>query len=210
MTDIKQLTPQGIPSTSFADKAEELEKFLGEKTTVETKLAEKEAAIRDLFYDYNLPKEIRDTEKVVGLEDKLTIYLPEEPEVVMGLVYTAAKLEGRAFAELAANPSLLKRMEKKFGAKITEFIRQVDDVFHYKEITKERKIDTKQTTDIKSKYIKLIREYQKLQIELRGVTKKIENVDAYIAFCKSIVALAPAQSKGGDKQQQQKGGQVNG
>lgn len=205
MININALTPQGIPTTSFADKAEELEKLLNEKTAIEEKVAENELAIQDFLHDYDLPKDIRETSDLLGLEDKLIVYLPLEKKSIEGLVYVAARAEGRAFSEIVSNPSLLKALEKKFGAKFGEFIREVDDIFHYKTVEKPREVDTVKTDELQKKYTVCTRALAKLKVHLRATEQKVANVDKYIAFCKSIVSLAPASTKGGGDNKQQGG-----
>jgi len=193
-----QLTPSGIPTMSFTAKAEELEKLLTEKADVESKVADIELEIEDLLYKNKLARNENIT------DEALTIYLPQVKEKIEGFVYTAAKIEGRAFSELAQNPSLMKKMENKFGKKLTEFIRQVDDVFHYKAIERVREIDQIKTDKLRNDYRALQTKLNKQKINLKTVDQKITNVDRYITFCKSVVALAPV---GKPQQQGQKGGQ---
>lgn len=195
-----KLTPAGIPTMSFDKKAKELEELLAEKADFESKVADTQFEIEDLLYKNKLAR----NEDNIN-DEILTIYLPQVKEQIEGFVYTAAKVEGRAFSELASNPPLMKRLEKKFGKKITEFIRQVDDVFHYKTIEKPREVDQVKTDKLRADYRALETRLNKQKINLKTVDQKITNVDRYITFCKSVVALAPVGKP--QQQQGQKGGQ---
>lgn len=203
MADATQLTPSGIPTMSFDKKADELETLLTERAKTEQEMSDIILEVRKLFYVHGLPAYEKDENAFFNVSpDTMTIYLPVIPEKLEGLVYAAAKLEGRAFSELAQNPSLLKKMEKKFGKKFAEFVRQVDDVFHYKTIEKPKEVDKKATDTVQKGYHDLMIKYKKLDIQLTLTEAKIVNVNKYIQFCKDIVALAPAKPQ----QQQQKGG----
>ncbi len=209
MTDTIQLTPQGIPTTSFADKAKELENVLTKKTELEAEIATSETAIRKLFYTNNMPKDVREASDLMGLEDKLTVYVKKETKQVQGLVYTAAKAEGRAFSEIVSNPPLMKMLEKQFGAKFQKFFRDVDDVFHMKEINTPDQIDEDKTAALKTEYMTLTGNLMDKKIQLKTQEQKVKNIKEYIEFCKSIVSLAPTPQKGGGDKGQQ-GGQQKG
>lgn len=203
----EQLTPQGIPTTSFAEKAKELESVLAEKTNVEEKIAETEMAIRELLHKYEMPTDIRESDDLSGLEEKLKVYKPKEKQHVEGLVYTAARAEGRAISEIVSNPPLMKALEKKFGPKFREFFRQADDVFHMKTIDKPSELDEAKTKALKEAYLVEVRKLAKYKVQVQSSEKKINNIEKYLDFCKKIVSLAPAPQKGGGQQQQ--GGQKN-
>lgn len=205
MADNTQLTPQNIPTTSFQAKADEYGKILSAITEQETAIATNQFAMQELFAKYDVAVRFKDVEDYTGLEDKLTIYMPEVKVDREGLVYTAAKAEGRAFSEIVSNPPLLKALEKRLGHKFLEFFREVDDVFHQKEITKEREEDKVKTAEIKVAYAKIASALMKAKITLKQKQQELKNVEQYIAFCKTIAALAPAtpQKGSGDKGQQQ-------
>src|SRR5258708_37179206 len=187
------LTPAGIPTMSFTAKAEELEKLLTTKTTIEEKVAEVFLEMRTVWNQAGFATLNRDDVDLL-IEDIafLTVHQPVIEQKLEGFVYTCAKIEGRAFSELASSPSLLKGLEKRFGKKFSEFVRQVDDVFHYKTVEKPPVVDVVKTKTVQDAYITVREKYNKLQVELKTVERQIKNVDTYIAFCKSVVALAPA------------------
>lgn len=213
MADI-QLTPTNIPTTDFSQKVDEYASILSRKTDKEIEIAETELDIRELFASYEIGVRIKGDNDLLGLEDKLTIYKPVEEKKEDGLVYVAARAEGRAFSEIVANPPLMKRLEKKFGGEFREFFRAVDDVFHMtgEENTKRQELDTEKTDKLKTEYFALAKKLMRLKIELQKIEKELDNVDKYVSFTKTIAALAPqgGKQKGGGQQgggqSQQKGG----
>lgn len=209
-TSAADLTPTNIPTTDFSAKVSEYSNILGNKTDKEIEIAETELAIRELFASYEIGVRIKGDNDLLGLEDKLTIYKPLEEKKEDGLVYVAARAEGRAFSEIVANPPLMKRLEKKFGAEFRDFFRSVDNTFHMTEDEKKQEVDTEKTEALKTSYMEMARKFMKLKIELQKIEKSLKNVEEYISFCKTIAALAPAkgkdQGKGGGGNNQQGGG----
>ena len=214
MSDLN-LTPQGIPTTDFGKKVSEYSDILSKKATKETEIAKTELAIRELFNKYEVAVRFSSTSDLVGQEEKLTIYKPAVEKKTDGLVFAAARAEGRAFSDIVSNPPLMRKLEKKFGAEFESFFRQVDDAFHMAgdENVKRLEEDTEKTAELKTAYLTLSGQLTNQKIELKQLEKELENVDKYIEFCKKIVALAPApqkggkdQQKGGGNQNQQKGG----
>lgn len=208
------LTPQGIPTTDFGAKVSEYSDILMKKSAKETEIAKTELAIRELFNKYEVAVRFAGVSDLVGQEEKLTIYKPVVEEKKDGLVYAAARAEGRAFSEIVSNPPLMRKLEKKFGAELESFFRQVDDAFHMAgdENVKRQEEDTEKTTALKTEYMTLSLQLTNQRIELKQLEKELENVDKYLDFCKKVAALAPQQKggkdqqKGGGNQNQQKGG----
>lgn len=205
------LTPQGIPTTDFGGKVTEYSDILMNKSAKETEIAKTELAIRELFNKYEVAVRFQGVSDLVGQEEKLTIYKPVVEEKKDGLVFAAARAEGRAFSEIVSNPPLMRKLEKKFGAEFEVFFRQVDDAFHMAgdENVKRQEEDTEKSTALKSEYLTLSLQLTNQRIELKQLEKELENVDKYVDFVKKLVALAPApkgkdqQKGGGDNQQKQ-------
>lgn len=207
MTDVKQtLTPKGVAETSFADKAQEYEDQLKAKTAQETLIEKTKLEVRELFakYDWN-----HSGDDLTGLEDKLVVYKPVKIEPQDGLVFVTARTEGRSVSEIVNNPSLFKRLSKKFGKEFETFFRQVDDVFHYKDIKPEEEQDEAKTKAFRNAYHQLVLKLTQAQIDLKQAEQNLKNIKDYIAFCKEIGTLAGQPQKGGDQKGQQQQKQQN-
>lgn len=199
-----QLTPQGIAVTSFADKAKEYSDTLAQKTKTETSIEGLELEIRELLNKHDIKVGYSDKD-LLGLDEKLKIYKPIVEVAQEGLVYTASRVEGRAFSEIVNNPPLFKKLTKKFGAQFEKFFKEVDDVFHQKEIKTEAELDEAKTTELTNEYHRLVVELVKLKTALKTEESTLKDIERYIAFCKELGTLAgkPQGKDGGGQQAKQ-------
>lgn len=199
-----QLTPQGIAATSFADKAKEYSDTLAKKTKTETEIEGLELEIRELLNKHDIKVGYSDRD-LLGLDEKLKIYKPVIETVQEGLVYTASRVEGRAFSEIVNNPPLFKKLVKKFGGQFEKFFKEVDDVFHQKEIKTEAELDVEKTNELSGKYHELVVQLVKLKTTLKTEESTLKDIEKYIAFCKELGTLAgkPQGKDGGGQQAKQ-------
>lgn len=199
------LTPASIPTMSFSEKANAYEETLKKRADKEAEILQTELLIRELFTAYDIAVRFRGVDDLTGLEEKLTIYMPVGEKDHVGLVYTCAKNEGRAFSDIASNPPLLKKLGTKFGVRFVEFVREVDDVFNMRANQEKQEEDEDRTIKIKSEYTALSLRLSQSKIDLRKIDMELKSIEKYVDFCKSVLALAQSGKSGNQNPQKPQG-----
>lgn len=203
-----QLTPSGIATTSFADKAKDYSDTLEKKTKAESEIEGNELAIKQLLNANDVKIGYSESD-LLGLEEKLKVFKPEAPEPERdGLAYVAARTEGRAFSEIVNNPPLFKKLSKKLGVNFEKLFKEVDDVFHQKDVKKEPELDKEKTDKLVTDYKTLVSKLVEARVDLKNAESTLKNIEKYVAFCKELGTLAGKPQGKDQKQdgQQQKQG----